>query len=65
EGHRYDDMRRYGTEYCASVMNGPTYAPNGYKVVDKAWSDRLLLMPIPQSAIDYNPLLQGDQNFGY
>ncbi|MGL5317137.1 MAG: RagB/SusD family nutrient uptake outer membrane protein, partial [Bacteroidales bacterium] len=45
EGHRYDDMRRYGTEYCASVMNGPTYAPNGYKVVDKAWSDRLLLMP--------------------
>lgn len=65
EGHRYDDMRRYGSDYCAKVMNGPTYAPSGYKVVDKAWGDRLMLMPVPQSAIDYNPLLEGDQNPGY
>lgn len=65
EGHRYDDMRRYGNAYCASIMNGPTYAPSGYLVVNKSWNERLLLMPVPQSAIDYNPLLQGDQNQGY
>lgn len=75
EGHRFDDMRRYGNEYCAKVMNGPTYAPAGYDkekqeyipyvLVDKKWSERLLLMPLPQSAIDTNPLLKDDQNPGY
>lgn len=65
EGQRFDDIRRYGEAYCAKVMNGPTYAPNGYLVVDKIWNDRLMLMPIPQSAIDSNPLLKEDQNLGY
>lgn len=65
EGNRYYDMRRYGNDYCAAVMNGPSYAPNGYKVVEKKWSNRLQLMPIPQSAIDLNPLLKTDQNPGY
>jgi len=65
EGQRFNDIRRYGKEYCAKVMSGPTYAPNGYLVVQKAWSDRLMLMPIPQSAIDLNPLLGTDQNPGY
>lgn len=76
EGHRFDDIRRYGKEYCAQVMNGPTYAPcgnydktsgtwNSYTVIDKAWGDRLILMPIPQSAMDVNPLLKDDQNPGY
>lgn len=27
--------------------------------------DRLLLMPIPTSAMDVNPLLKDDQNHGY
>ena len=65
EGHRYDDIRRYGSEYCNKVMNGYSYAPNGYKVINKAWNDRLMLMPIPLTAIDLNPLLKDDQNPGY
>ncbi|MDH7464145.1 RagB/SusD family nutrient uptake outer membrane protein [Chitinophagaceae bacterium 26-R-25] len=65
EGNRYFDMRRYGGANCASVMNGTTYAPDGSPVVNKTWNDRLLLMPIPQHAIDLNPLLKGDQNSGY
>ena len=76
EGHRFDDIRRYGVEYCRKVMNGTTYAPCGaysatdgkwtqYTVIDKIWGDRLMLMPIPQSAIDVNPLLKDDQNSGY
>lgn len=65
EGHRYDDIRRYGNEYCSKVMNGPTYAPNGYVLINKVWDERLMLMPIPQNAIDVNPLLKNDQNPGY
>lgn len=76
EGNRYEDIRRYGSEYCAKVMNGITYAPCGgydtnkeswttYKVVEKTWNDRLMWMPIPTAAIDVNPLLKEDQNPGY
>jgi len=65
EGNRFFDMRRYGAAYSAEIMQGTTYAPNGESVVDKSWNNRLLLMPIPQSAIDLNPLLKGDQNPGY
>lgn len=65
EGQRYADIRRYGSEYSAKAMSGTTYAPNGYIVVDKKWNDHLMLMPIPQSAIDLNPLLKNDQNPGY
>ena len=65
EGQRYDDIRRYGSAYCNKVMNGTVYAPNGYEVVNMTWSDRLMLMPIPQGAMDLNPLLRDDQNPGY
>lgn len=65
EGHRYDDIRRYGNDYCRQAMNGSVYAPNGYEVVNMTWDDRLMLMPIPQSAMDLNPLLKDDQNSGY
>uniref|UniRef100_UPI00406C490D RagB/SusD family nutrient uptake outer membrane protein n=1 Tax=Macellibacteroides fermentans TaxID=879969 RepID=UPI00406C490D len=65
EGHRYEDIRRYGSAYCTKVMSGTSYAPNGYSVVTKSWNDRLMLMPIPQSAMDLNPLLLNDQNSGY
>lgn len=75
EGHRYEDIRRYGKEYCSDVMNTTTYAPCGrydknngwqpYVVIDKTWGDRLMLMPIPTAAIDNNPLLADDQNVGY
>lgn len=65
EGQRYDDIRRYGQEYASKVMTGPTLAPNGYIVVNKQWNNRLMLMPIPQNAIDLNPLLKKDQNQGY
>ncbi len=65
EGNRFHDIRRYGSTYAASVMNRETFAPNGHSVVNKSWDDRLLLMPIPQTAMDLNPLLRGDQNKGY
>lgn len=65
EGHRYDDIRRYGSEYCKKHMSGASTAPNGAIVVNKEWNDRLMLMPIPTSAIDVNPLLKDDQNPGY
>lgn len=65
EGHRYPDIRRYGNEYAKTVMSGITYAPNNDILVEKGWSDYLMLMPIPQSAIDLNPLLKEDQNPGY
>ena len=65
EGHRFDDIRRYGSTYCQKIMNTTTYAPNGYKVIEKKWNDRILLMPIPQNAMDLNPLLKNDQNPGY
>ena len=65
EGHRYDDIRRYGSAYGQKAMNGITYAPNGYKLIEKKWNDRILLMPIPQNAMDLNPLLKDDQNPGY
>ena len=65
EGHRYDDVRRYGSAYCNKYLNGPSTAPNGYVVINKKWDDRLMLMPIPTTAIDVNPLLKDDQNPGY
>ncbi len=65
EGHRYDDVRRYGSEYCKKYLHGPSTAPDGSVVVNKQWDDRLMLMPIPTSAIDSNPLLKDDQNPGY
>lgn len=76
EGHRFDDIRRYGLEYCRVAMNGESTAPCGgfdvkkqqwqkYVVINKTWGDRLLLMPIPTGAMDVNPLLKDDQNSGY
>ncbi|MEJ0103709.1 MAG: RagB/SusD family nutrient uptake outer membrane protein [Bacteroidota bacterium] len=65
EGNRFYDMRRYGSAYCASAMSGETFAPSGFSVIKKQWDDRLLLMPIPQTAIDLNPFLKDDQNPGY
>ena len=56
EGHRYDDVRRYGNEYCQKYLQGPSTAPNGAVVVDKKWNERLMLMPIPTTAIDVNPV---------
>ena len=65
EGHRYNDIRRYGSDYATKYMTGPSTAPNGSVVIQKAWNDKLMLMPIPQSAIDKNELLKDDQNPGY
>jgi len=65
EGHRFDDIRRYGNEYCTRVMNGISYAPDGYEIIHKVWDERLMLMPVPTTAIDLNPLLKDDQNPGY
>lgn len=65
EGQRFQDVRRYGNDYCQQYMNGPCYNPAGGLLINLVWNERLMLMPIPQSAIDYNPLLKDDQNPGY
>lgn len=65
EGHRYYDIRRYGKDYAAKCMNMTMYSiDNNFQFVMK-WDDKLMLYPIPQTAIDYNPLLKDDQNPGY
>jgi starch-binding outer membrane protein, SusD/RagB family len=65
EGNRFYDIRRYGAAYGASVMKDVSFAPSGFEIISKTWDNRLLLMPIPQSAMDLNPLLKSDQNPGY
>lgn len=65
EGHRYYDLRRYEFEYSKSMMAKKTYKPDGELLADKKWTERMRLMPIPQSAMDLNPLLRTDQNPGY
>ena len=65
EGQRYADIRRHGTDYSKKAMSGTTYAPNMYELVKKDWQDYLILMPLPQYALDLNKLLVDDQNPGY
>ena len=47
------------------MMMSGVMVMNGAVVVDKKWNERLMLMPIPTTAIDVNPLLKEDQNPGY
>ena len=65
EGHRYFDIRRYGKDYAAKCMNMTMYSVDNNFNFAMKWDDRLMLMPIPQEAIDLNPLLKDDQNPGY
>lgn len=66
EGFSNNDMIRYGSEYCKKQINGVDITmPDGEKVITMKWDDRMLLRPIPQTAIDLNPLLEADQNAGY
>lgn len=65
EGHRYFDIRRYGKDYAAKCMNMTMYSVDNNFNFAMKWDDRLMLMPIPQTAIDLNPLLKDDQNPGY
>lgn len=65
EGHRYNDIRRYGKEYAAKCMNYTLHSIDNNYHFEMKWDDRLMLMPIPQSAMDLNPLLREDQNPGY
>lgn len=73
EGLRYFDIRLYedekrnggikGEQAASVVMQGQTYDPVGNKSALKVWDKRLMLMPIPTTSRDKNPLL--DQNEGY
>lgn len=66
EGFRSDDMTRYTDEYWKEHMNGVAMTmPDGTVKLTMKWSSRMRLKPIPQAAIDLNPLLKGDQNAGY
>lgn len=72
EGLRFFDIRLYedptrnggiNAEAASSVMKGQTLTPSGSSVVEKTWLPKMLLMPIPQTAIDKNKELT--QNEGY
>ena len=66
EGMRCDDLSRYGDAYWnAQLNNVPITMPDGEKVLTMKWDSRMSLRPIPQTAIDLNPLLATDQNPGY
>lgn len=66
EGLRNNDMIRYGVDYCKKhIDNVDITMPDGEKVITMKWDNRMLLRPIPQTAIDLNPLLSSDQNAGY
>ncbi len=65
EGHRYFDIRRYGKEYARKCMSMTMNSIDNNYHFEMSWDDKLMLMPIPQTAIDLNPLLKDDQNPGY
>ena len=66
EGFRGGDLTRYSDEYWKEHMNDvPMTMPDGTVKLMMKWTPRMRLRPIPQSAIDYNPLLASDQNPGY
>ena len=56
----------YSDDYWKEHMNNvPIMTPDGDTELTMKWSSRMRLKPIPQTAIDLNPLLAGDQNPGY
>lgn len=61
EGHRYMDIRRW--KIAPDVMKD-IYSINNKLAQERVWSDKLYLMPVPQSQIDlsYGVL---EQNSGY
>ena len=66
EGWRLNDLKRYGSDYARKAMNNVVVAvPDGTEVITMKWDDRMMLYPIPQTAIDVNPALASDQNPGY
>lgn len=66
EGHRLSDIRRYGADYQAKYANNvDIIQPDGEKVLTLKWDKRMVLFPIPQTAMDVNPSLRQDQNPGY
>lgn len=66
EGFRSDDIYRYSDEYWNKHINNVDITmPDGETIITMKWSSRMHLRPIPQTAIDLNPLLANDQNPGY
>lgn len=66
EGARLDDISRYEDSYWEGIFNNVTLnKPDGEVYATMKWSSRMRLRPIPQEAIDKNPLLENDQNPGY
>ncbi len=63
EGHRYDDIRRWG---IAKDVMKPIYDLNNSIVQDRYWEDKFIRMPYPQSALDHNSNLGSfQQGKGY
>ena len=75
EGLRYFDIRLYednqrnggfkGTQAASVVMTGQIKDVVGNKGVTKTWSERLMYLPIPQTALDKNKNTGMKQNPGY
>jgi hypothetical protein len=66
EGVRANDLARYEDSYWQNAMNNVALTqPDGEVVITMKWSARMRLRPLPQTAIDRNPILANDQNPGY
>ncbi len=69
EGHRFFDIRRYELENSAyldaasKVQNEDVYDCNNENILKMRWEEKLIYLPIPQQARDFNSNL--DQNTGY
>ncbi|MBF0647397.1 RagB/SusD family nutrient uptake outer membrane protein [Dysgonomonas sp. GY75] len=66
EGARATDLTRYEDSYWQTMMNNvPITRPDGEIILTMKWSSRMRLRPLPQGALDRNPVLSSDQNPGY
>ncbi|MCC8147308.1 MAG: RagB/SusD family nutrient uptake outer membrane protein [Bacteroidales bacterium] len=66
EGARAMDLTRYSDSYWLNTLNNvPIVTPSGGILLTMRWSERMRLRPLPQEAIDRNPILGQDQNPGY
>lgn len=66
EGVRSNDLARYEDSYWQNAMNNYALTqPDGDLVLTMKWSTRMRLRPLPQTAMDRNPILREDQNTGY
>ncbi len=69
EGHRFFDIRRYEEEdatyldAASVVQNEDVYDCNNKNVLKMRWEPKLMYLPIPQQAIDFNENLKQNKDY--